>query len=154
MKTQSANELSFQQAVRLIRQHACDGTSLEELLGALGCSRSTLERQFLKNLGRTPGQEVARLRMEYAQQLLITTPLSVKSIAMRVGYQRLSNFGDFFRRHAGLSPRHYRKLYAAGNLAEKADTDSKSIYSQSRTSHVAPLKKEANTVVNSAFLIC
>jgi transcriptional regulator GlxA family with amidase domain len=96
-------------ALRMIRLRACEGTPIKQIGDSLGVSRSTLERLFLKNFGCTPSHEVSRVRMARAEELLANTELSIKNIAHMVGYRRISNFGDFFRRHAGVSPLRYRQ---------------------------------------------
>ena len=40
-------------AVHYIREHACDGIGVEDVLDHVACSRSTLERRFARYLGRT-----------------------------------------------------------------------------------------------------
>ena len=54
-------------------------------------------------------------RFRKAQQLLISTELSVQEIGSVVGYPDPAHFSGFFRNQAGISPRAYRKqsrLYA------------------------------------------
>jgi LacI family transcriptional regulator len=95
-------------ALRLIRQRALEGVSVDEIFEALPVSRSTLERQFAAHLGRTPGQEMLRVRLEHAKQVLATTDIPVKNIAGMMGYERPTNFSDFFRKETGVSPRAFR----------------------------------------------
>ena len=68
-------------ALTLIRERACDGSGVEEVLDDLTVSRSTLERQFLAAVGRTPGQEMLRVRLQRAKELLRTTALPVSKVA-------------------------------------------------------------------------
>ncbi len=96
-------------ALALIRERACDGLAIEEILDDLTVSRSTLERQFAAVVGRPPGQELLRVRLARAKELLRTTDLPVSRIAAMTGYERSSSFSEFFRREAGTSPRAYRK---------------------------------------------
>jgi AraC-like DNA-binding protein len=104
----------YRNALRLIQEHAGDGTTINEILQSLRVSRPTLRRHFLEKLGRTPGQELMRLRVERAKDLLTNTDFSIKSIAFMSGYRRVSNFGDFFRRQVGLSPRAFRQRKHGG----------------------------------------
>ncbi len=106
------SESLYARAMKVIRRHATDGTTLEEILDSLMVSRDTLERHFLQHLGRTPGQELVRLRLEHAQTLLVTTDLPIKKIALLCGYRRVSNFGAFIHRQTGLSPRAFRQRYS------------------------------------------
>lgn len=95
-------------AMTLIRERACEGVAIEQILAELLVSRSTLERQFVAHVGRTPGQELLRVRLERAKELLRHTDLPVSRIAEMIGYERSSSFSDFFRKHAGTTPRAYR----------------------------------------------
>ncbi len=55
-----------------------------------------------------PLQVLRRLRLYHAQQLLVTTSLSVKEVAHRAGIHDLSHFVRDFESAFGLSPRSYR----------------------------------------------
>jgi AraC-like DNA-binding protein len=107
------DKVLFQHALELVQQRACEGVSIETILEVLPASRQTIEHAFTRHLGRTPGQEMARLRMERARQLLTTTESPVKNIAALIGYRQVASFCRFFRLHAGLSPQAYRILHRA-----------------------------------------
>ena len=53
-------------AIRFIREHACDPCSVKHVLHAVPVARRWLERQFLSQLGRTPHDEITRVRIETA----------------------------------------------------------------------------------------
>ncbi|HET6250264.1 MAG TPA: substrate-binding domain-containing protein [Tepidisphaeraceae bacterium] len=95
-------------ALAIIRERACDGAVIDEMIDHLPISRSTLERQFMTMLGRTPGQEMLRVRLLRAKELLRTSELPITQIAGLVGYERSSSFSDFFKKAVGISPREYR----------------------------------------------
>ena len=88
-------------AVRLIRQHACEGIRVEDLLGSLQVSRSTLERRFYKYLGRSPKTEIFRVRLQRVRQLLAATDYSLSEIAQRTGFSHVSNMCHLFRQKTG-----------------------------------------------------
>ena len=115
-------ESAVVRALALIREHACDGIAVEQILDELTISRSTLERQFATMVGRTPGQELTRARMARAKELLRTTDLSISRIAEMTGYERSSSFSDFFRRNEGMTPRSYRATGVQGT-ATTPDAD-------------------------------
>jgi len=93
---------------QLIAQQACQGVSLDQIIAVLDVSRSTVERQFLAAFGVTPGQELLRVRLERAKELLLTR-MPVKQVAAAVGYTRASSFNDFFRHQTGLTPLAFRQ---------------------------------------------
>lgn len=54
---------------------------------------------------------VQKLRIEYACELLATTNLSVRQIAVMTGYTNSSFFHHLFQKHVGISPAEYRKSH-------------------------------------------
>src|SRR5206468_4043368 len=55
-------------AARFIREHACEGIDVSNLLKAVPLSRSALERRFAASLGRSPKEEILRVRLNRAKQ--------------------------------------------------------------------------------------
>jgi transcriptional regulator GlxA family with amidase domain len=103
------------QALQLMHRRACEGATIDEIFEALPVSRKTLERQFIEHLGRTPGQELVRVRVEQAAALLATTQLPIKRIARMIGFAKTSNFSDFFRKQTGISPTGFRRSDSSDN---------------------------------------
>lgn len=98
-------------AIRFIRQHACDGISVKQLLGEIPTSRRNLERRFRTLLGHTPHEEIIRCRIERAKELLQTTDLPLKTIAQRIGVAHPEYVNVIFRKSTGLSPGAYRQQF-------------------------------------------
>ena len=55
-------------------------------------------------------QRLLEKRMQYAWQLLSNGNLQVQQVAEQSGYASLAGFSDRFRRHFGVSPRHFRRI--------------------------------------------
>jgi len=68
-----------------------------------------LSRLFQKRYGLGFQAYVQRLRMDKAAELLSRSSLPVNAVARRVGYADVSRFCQHFRRHAGSTPRAYRR---------------------------------------------
>jgi AraC-like DNA-binding protein len=83
--------------------------TLSELAGVAGLSRSHFARFFKVQTGIPPGEYLARLRMERARHLLLTSFLSIKQILAAVGYDTRSAFTHRFKRDFHLSPSEYRR---------------------------------------------
>ncbi len=96
-------------AVRFIRDHACDGIGVNEVVQAVGLSRSTLERKFQQTLGGTLHGEIRRIRLARAQQLLREGELTLRQVAHRTAFRHLSYFNRFFRQATGQTPAAYRR---------------------------------------------
>jgi LacI family transcriptional regulator len=105
--TVTADE-SVRRAARLIRSRACDGLTYEELMEEFRISRRTLERRFRSALGRTIGQEIRRVRLEAAREMLRRTDLPLADIAARTGFEYMSYLSRAFKRAFGENPSDFR----------------------------------------------
>lgn len=100
--------------LRLMRERACDGLTMKQVLAATGMSRTSLERKFRDLLGRTPQAEIRAVQMKRARQLLAETDLPLERIAELVGFSQASYLSHAFKREVGESPRDYRRRAQAG----------------------------------------
>lgn len=96
-------------AIRFIRERACDGISVAQVLDEVPLSRRALETRFQRLLGRTPHNEIVRVQIERARQLLTETDLPLKAIATRLGLRHPEYLNVLFRRVEGQSPGAYRR---------------------------------------------
>src|SRR5688572_25230950 len=96
-------------AVRFIREHACDGIAVKDLLAEVPLSRRVLEGRFRRLLGRSPHDEIARVRLERVRQLLRETRLPLAEVARRSGFRNAEYLATAFRREFSTSPSAYRK---------------------------------------------
>lgn len=96
-------------AIQIIRNRACEGLNVQALLTKLNVSRSTLERRFHAAFGRSPAEEIERVRMSRAKLLLVETRYKLAKIAVLTGYGTASQFATAFKRHVGLTPGEFRK---------------------------------------------
>jgi len=99
-------------AMELIHRRADSGIGIEDILETLSISRRTLNVNFKKQFGRTPGEEIQRLRIAYAIDLVVHTKFPIDRIAARLGFDEPTSFTKFFRKHTGSSPTAYRKQQA------------------------------------------
>lgn len=83
-------------------------SSVVELARACHVSRRSLETAFRHDLNRSPGEELRRMRMERAKQLLEGTDLPLNEVAERCGYPNAPWFWTRFRRDHGCTPLQYR----------------------------------------------
>lgn len=92
-------------ALQVIRDHACEGLSVDRVAEVASLSRRALERRFQVLLGRTPGTEILRVQIERAKQLLRETDDKLEVIAARCGFSSASYFCRAFSRTTGKTPR-------------------------------------------------
>ncbi len=97
------------QAVRFIRETACDGIAVKDILKEMAISRSALERRMRAALGRSPNEEITRVRVERVKELLISTDQPLTTIARRTGFQTPQYLVQVFRRQVGVTPGVFRR---------------------------------------------
>lgn len=98
-------------AVGYIRQHATESITVNDVLRVVPMSRSSLERKMRQVLGRTPNQEINRVRLEAAKRLLRETDLTLDHIAHRTGFPHAQYFSSLFKAEFGQTPGSWRGRY-------------------------------------------
>ena len=96
-------------ALTFIRQKACGGLGVPEVAREIGVSRSTLDGHFQRVVGRTVHDEIQRVQLNAARNLLTTTLLPLDEIARRVGFCHAQYLASLFRRVCGQTPGQYRR---------------------------------------------
>jgi len=95
-------------AIGYIREHATEGIHVDDILRVVPSSRRRLERLFHDLLGRSPAEEIRRVRIERARHLLATTDLSIPRVAAASGFGTGEYLATVFRQATGTSPLKYR----------------------------------------------
>jgi LacI family transcriptional regulator len=98
------------EALRYIREHACEGIGVSDVLRHCPMARRALETRFKKLLGRTPHQEILRVQINRVKELLVGTELPVWEIADRTGFEP-EYLSVVFKQSTGVAPSEYRKSY-------------------------------------------
>lgn len=96
-------------AIRFVREHACDGISVEDVAREAAVSRATLERRFSEYLARTPRREIERVRLERVRRLLIETDYTLAHIADLTAFRSASHLATIFRMRHGMTPGAFRE---------------------------------------------
>lgn len=103
-------ERQVDQAIRWMSLQFYQAISVEHMAKSLGYHRTHLSKMFKRKTGKSPMQYLLAIRMEKAQELLLSTSLTIDEIASSVGYQDSLYFSKQFRQWCGLSPTGYRKF--------------------------------------------
>lgn len=90
--------------VKMIWEKASAGIQVRDLVRASSMSRRALELRFRRALGRTPAEEIRRVRLEIARQLIVTTSMSVGRIALATGFSSGPYLTHAFRRQFRVTP--------------------------------------------------
>ena len=109
--TYAVDDDRLRAALLFIRDHACEGATVRDVLRRVPVCRRTLEVAFQRRLGRTVHQEIVRVRLREARRLLAETDLPMPDVAVRCGYEHASNLSQVFRRELGRTPTSYRRQH-------------------------------------------
>ncbi len=96
-------------AMGAIRESIAETRGIEAIAATLGVSRRHLDRRFRDALGRTAAEELRRLRIERARQLLEATNRKVLDIALDCGFSDAKSLSTAFRATLGMSATAYRR---------------------------------------------
>jgi LacI family transcriptional regulator len=107
-------------ALRFINNNAENGIGVDDILRAVPISRRSLERKFREMLKRSPQEEIHRVRIEHARNLLSTSDQAIDQIALASGFQSHDRFGAIFKKSTGLTPREFRRRYQINKHASYA----------------------------------
>ncbi len=85
--------------------------SLKDMAGHFHYSERHMKRMIGKYTGRTFSDNIMRIRMDQARELLERTRLPLNEIARRVGYGEPSGFRQAFRKFFGETPSQFRQKH-------------------------------------------
>jgi LacI family transcriptional regulator len=97
------------QAANYIRDNACNGIDVGDVIQQIGISRTSLESRFKKVLRHTMHEEIHRVRIERAKELLSDTDLPIKWIAQESGFKSPQYLTRMFRAATGATPADFRQ---------------------------------------------
>lgn len=95
-------------AVRRVHANAFGPINVDDLVRGSGLSRRAFEVRFRRAIGRSPYEEILRLRVARARELLGQTGLTIGSIAEECGFGNAKVFHRHFRKHTGMTPAAFR----------------------------------------------
>ena len=96
-------------AVHYIREHACRGACVDDVLAHVPISRSILERRFRQILDCSPQGLIRRMQLKRVKQLLIDTELPLMQVSQMAGFKHLEHMCAVFKREVGESPGVFRR---------------------------------------------
>ena len=108
----------LREAIRLLTERLDTPPSINRIAQLVGVSRATLDRFFLRELGRPPHAELLRRRLAKARELLRDTNLPAAEISTRCGFCNPGFFSASFAKAEGLPPLRWRQALMAGGGAD------------------------------------
>jgi LacI family transcriptional regulator len=107
--TLAISDPALAKAISFIREKLAHTIRVRDVARHAGLSRRLLERRFEATLGRTPGDEIRRVRLERARQLLETTDLPIDHVAEASGFGSPEYLAGVFRSALLTTPLRYRR---------------------------------------------
>lgn len=103
-------------ALSIIREGACHGLTVDQVVRRAHASRSQLEKKFRRHLGRSPQAEIRRVQVEKIRRLLLETDFPLKKIAELAGFEHVEYMCVVFKRLVGDSPGEFRRKTQAKGI--------------------------------------
>lgn len=114
--THNSKDPIVHKAMLLIEQNMRNQGPVSDSFEFLGVGKRQLERRFFKDVGMSPAQYRAMLRLQRAEQLLRASDISVTDVALEAGFQDASQLARIIKKQKGISPSQLRT-----NLLQKGD---------------------------------
>jgi LacI family transcriptional regulator len=105
----AVDDRNVARAVQFIREHACEGINVSDVLRVVPLSRRVLEQRFQRLLGCTPREEILHVRLARVKQLLGETELPLYLVAERTGFEHVEYLSVVFKRETGRTPSAWRQ---------------------------------------------
>jgi LacI family transcriptional regulator len=105
----AVNHPGVAQSLCFLLKHFHEPIGVDDLAREAAMSRRGFHQAFLEHIGRPPGHELQRIRLEHAKKLLVQSDRKMRNIGEDCGYQSANNFWFAFKQATGMSPEQYRK---------------------------------------------
>ena len=105
------DDFEVAEALRFIRRHCQEPMQVSDVVQITNISRRTLQKKFRQALGHTIYEEISCVRVEKIVQLLTQSNLSIKQIALKIGFSDDKHLSRYFQRSKSITPLAYRRLY-------------------------------------------
>ena len=110
--TLAVNDPVVAEAVHYIRSQApVYPIRVSEIVSRSPLSHSGFNKNFLKQMGHTPKEEIKRVRLARLQMLLKNTGDKISQVASEMRFESPEELTRFFKRETGFAPKDYRKHY-------------------------------------------
>jgi len=86
--------------------------TLDDLVKRFHISKSSLIRAFKKISGSTPLDYLLKMRIAKSSELLKNSDITVTDAALASGFSDSNYFSRQFKKHTGMSPKEFKKLYS------------------------------------------
>lgn len=111
--SQAKNDfLPLSGALQYIKKNFSSPISISDLAFQNGYSTGGFIALFKKTYSYSPKAYISLLRFNYAKQLLLSSKISIASIALKCGYADPLYFSKQFKKRTGVSPKEFRARWS------------------------------------------
>ena len=96
-------------ALRFIREKGCQGIGVSDVVRHVAISHTALKDRFRNLLGRSIHEEIVRVRIRRAKELLAHTDVPIRVVSTKAGFRHQEYMGVVFRQKVGTTPGQFRK---------------------------------------------
>jgi LacI family transcriptional regulator len=112
----AVSDSDLRTAINYMREHISEPMAVEEVLQHVFMSRRSFEQKFRAALGRSPAQEIRRMRIAMAKSFLTANPsMKTENIARCCGFSSKAQFITVFRQATGMTSTDYRRSMERAN---------------------------------------
>lgn len=109
-QSRDGEDVRLSLAEQYIAENICYHISCADVADYCHLSTRQLTRIFMDGRGESPSQYIRKRKIETAEQLIITTEMTMGEISEKLGFENEYYFNTFFKKNAGMSPGEYRKV--------------------------------------------
>lgn len=106
-----------QRAIDYMNDNFMNNLSLRSVADAVYLSPNYLGALLRSELGISFTDQLVKIRMARAKELLLSPDLKLYEVAERVGYQNFGHFSNLFKRVTGFTPKDYRHFHSMPDRA-------------------------------------
>ena len=99
---------AIHEAKIILAQRAEERVDMEQIAASLHMSYAHFRRLFKQQTGLSPYQYHLQLRINRARELLQSTTLGIKHVAIRLNFENPYHFSKIFKQKTGMSPHQWR----------------------------------------------
>ncbi|GEQ85009.1 hypothetical protein ULMS_05170 [Patiriisocius marinistellae] len=99
------------QFLELMETHFLDNTNASFYANEIGISLKRLNQILKEKLNLTAKQIIQQRQITEAKRRLVRSKITTKELAFILGFDSISSFSRFFKKHIGVSPSAFRQQY-------------------------------------------
>jgi len=102
-------EPNVAKAMAFVREHACDGIKVRNVVDAVSMSRAGLETRFKAVLGHSIHKVIRNVQLDRVRRMIHDTDLPLKEVAATTGFKTVQHMSAAFSMRFGSPPGEYRR---------------------------------------------